>query len=247
MEEAKLRLYQESLAQLRHSLEQGEDAAESPYYQEVRDSDFYPGIFTHGPFRQSDRPRIVAADYILCAALCWPACNSRTLRDFSTIVVVFAERDDVIDAHNGRDVRGMIESCIVDSELDFTTTCEVQFGPLMKMVWDSLRTYAPAGQLNRLTRMTRDYLRGCLETAERRAVTETYADLEEYLRARRRTLGQAIDHVLIEISLGIDLSAKCGNPLLRSLNTCDIDRVILLQDLQSLHKEILAGEGEETP
>lgn len=245
MKKVKLQPYLESLAQLRHSLTQGEDATASPYYEKVRDSDFYSGIFTHGPFRQSDEPRIIAADYVLCAALCWPACNFQALRDFSTISLVFVERDDVIDADDGRDVRRMLESCVADADQDFTTTYEDQFGPLMKIVWDSLRTYVPPGQLDRLTKMTRDYFHGCLETAERHAVTETYADLEEYLRARRRTIGQAIDQILIEISLGIDLSAECENPLLWSLNSCDIERVILLQDLQSFYKEILAGESEE--
>lgn len=235
----------ESLAQLRHSLTQGEGATESPHYEEVRNSDLYPSIFGHGRFPQSAEPRIIAADYVLCAALCWPACGREALWDFSAISLVFVERDDVIDAEGDRDVRGMLKDCIADAESAFTTTNEEQFGPLMKLIWDRLRGYVPPGQLDRLTSKVLDYFHGCLETAERRTAAETYEDLDAYLAARRRTVGQAIDHVLIEISLGIDLSAECENPLLQSLHTCDIDRVILLQDLQSLHKEILAGEGEE--
>ncbi|MGW7577519.1 terpene synthase family protein [Streptomyces sp. NPDC054765] len=235
----------ESLAQLRHSLTQGEGATESPHYEEVRNSDFYPGIFARGRFPQSEEPRIIAADYVLCAALCWPACGREALWDFSAISLVFVERDDVIDADGDSDVRGMLKACIADAESAFTTTNEERFGPLMKVIWDRLRGYVPPGQLDRLTRTVLDYFHGCVETAERRTAAETYEDLDAYLEARRRTIGQAIDHILIEISLGIDLSAECENPLLQSLHTCDIDRVILLQDLQSLHKEILAGEGEE--
>ncbi|MFC3996970.1 hypothetical protein ACFOVU_13650 [Nocardiopsis sediminis] len=234
-----------SLAQLRHSLTPVERATESPHYWEVRNSDFYPTVFARGRFPQADEPRIIAADYVQCAALCWPACGPAALWDFSAISLTFVERDDVIDADGDHDVLGMLKACIADAESGFTSTNEELFGPLMKLVWDRLRGYVPPAQLDRLTSAVLDYFHGCLETAERRTAAETYDDLDAYLRARRRTIGQAIDHVLIEISLGIDLSTELDRPLLKALHTCDIDRVVLLQDLQSLHKEILAGEGEE--
>ena len=112
-------------------------------------------------------------------------------------------------------------------------------------VWRRLERYLSDTFMNKFADTITGYLEGCVAYDRNLLARGEPRDVAEYLEWRRRTVGQYIDHRMVEISLGIDLAEDIlTDPLLRRLRQTDVDRTILAQDILSIRKELTDHEHE---
>lgn len=158
-----------------------------------------------------------AKDYPYLASIAWPACDERLLWEFTALAATMTERDDDWAAH---------------------------WEPLVAEVWRRLAEHVPPRQMSRLTEAVSTYRAGCSRHEQELIQGYIPQDIGDYLSSRHHTVGQLIDHVLVEISLGIDVSDTLSHPLMDEMVRRDIDRVIACQDLLSARKELRDGDQE---
>lgn len=190
---------------------------QSPHYRDVLTS-FHRWMEAHGPYRTTGaHASFVAKDYVYLASIAFPACDERLLWEFAGICATMSEQDDDWADH---------------------------WEPLIGEIWSRLASHVSPRQMSRLALAVSAYREGCAAYARRLIQGDIPQDIGTYLQSRYLTIGQLIDHVLIEISLGVDLADTVADPLMAELIRCDVERVIACQDVLSLHKELHAGEHE---
>lgn len=156
-------------------------------------------------------------DYPYLASVAFPACDERLLWEYSGVCATMTERDD-----------------------DWAD----DWAPLIAEIWSRLASHTDPRQMTRLSNAVSAYREGCAEHARKLIQGDIPQDLDAYLQSRYLTIGQSIDHVLIEISLGIDIADTLGDPLMDELLRCDVERVIACQDVLSFSKELRDGDRE---
>ena len=181
----------------------------------VRQSTYYAAVTAS--FHGWPGNSFAAKDYPYLASIAFPACDKRLLWEFACICATMTERDDDWAAH---------------------------WEPLIAEIWTRLASHTPPGQMSRLSAVVMAYREGCARHAEKLILGDIPQDIGTYLESRYFTIGQQIDHVLIEISLGVDISDTIEDPLMAELLLCDIERVIACQDVLSFPKELRDGDGE---
>lgn len=190
---------------------------QSPHYRAVSTS-FHRWMDVHGPYRTAaERNSFATKDYVYLASTAFPACDKRTLEEFAGVCATMTERDDDWADH---------------------------WNPLIATIWTSLSSHTDPRQMSRLAGAVSAYRDGCAEHDRKLIQGDIPRCVESYLISRRRTVGQLIDHVLVEISLGIDLSDSLTDPLMIELVRCDVERVIACQDVLSFPKELRDGDQE---
>lgn len=190
---------------------------QSPHYRAVADS-FHRWMHAHGPYKTAVQRRSFATkDYVYLASIAFPACDERLLWEFSGVCATMSEQDDDWADH---------------------------WNPLIAEIWARLASHVDPRQMSRLNEAVSAYREGCAEYERKLNQGDIPQDVGSYLQSRYLTIGQLIDHVLIEISLGIDLDHSRSDPLMAELVRNDVERVIACQDVLSLRKELHAGEQE---
>ncbi|MEU0881578.1 hypothetical protein ABZ345_23440 [Lentzea sp. NPDC005914] len=190
---------------------------QSPHYIEVRNC-FHRWMDAHGPHRTTESyGSFVAKDYAYLASVAFPACDKRTLREFAGICATMTERDDDWADH---------------------------WNALIAEIWTGLASHTEPRQMSRLAAAISAYREGCAEHERKLIQGDIPQDVGTYLISRRLTIGQLIDHVLVEISLGVDLGDSLADPLMIELVRCDVERVIACQDVLSFPKELRDGDQE---
>ncbi|MET9634544.1 terpene synthase family protein [Lentzea sp. NPDC006480] len=190
---------------------------QSPHYRAVKNS-FHRWMGMHGPYRTAaEQDSFAAKEYVYLASIAFPACDERTLQEFAGICATMTERDDDWADH---------------------------WNPLIAEIWTGLASHTDPRQMSRLTEAVSAYREGCVEHEQKLIQGDILQDVESYLISRRRTVGQLIDHVLVEISLGIDIGDSLTDPLMSELVRCDVERVIACQDVLSFPKELRDGDQE---
>ncbi|MEU1078027.1 MULTISPECIES: hypothetical protein [unclassified Streptomyces] len=195
--------------------------------------------------RQQEHYRSTNHTYL--ASVCWPCADRRTLADLARLAAALMARDHAIDSTSHRQALSTTHHFLQDAEHHFTPHPgrNGPWTPLFADLWQRIATHQPERFMNRLAAAIATYLRGCL-TRHRMIVGRAQpTDLHTYLKVRRYTIAQHIDHLLTEMSLRIELHhATLTHPLMRRLHDADIKRTILVQDLLSASRELAAGETE---
>lgn len=181
----------------------------------VRQSPYYQAVASS--FHEWIGNSFAAKDYPYLASIAFPACNERMLWEYAGICATMTERDDDWADH---------------------------WEPLIAEIWSRLASHTPPRQMSRLNQAVSAYREGCATHARKLIQGDIPQDVGTYLESRYFTIGQQIDHVLIEISLGIDVSDTVEDPLMADLLLYDIERVIACQDVLSFPKEQRDGDGE---
>jgi hypothetical protein len=194
----------------------------------------------------ADQVAFRETNFTYLAALCWPAGDRRTLFDLARLAICLTRRDSEWDAGRAGDpaaVRASIAASIADTRAHYEPTPfhEPRWAPPIASVWSSLARHCSPALMGRLADAIVGYLSACLASCRRNDA----GDVPAYLTHRRGTVAQRVDHVLTEISLGIELPKEwLTHPLLTRLLDIDVDRTVLLQDVLSLRKELADGEAE---
>lgn len=190
---------------------------QSPHYRTVAAS-FHRWMDVHGPHKTTtQRQSFAAKDYAYLASIAFPACDERLLWELSGVCATMSEQDDDWADH---------------------------WDPLIAEIWTRLASHVDPRQMSRLNSAVSSYREGCAEYERKLNQGDIPQHVVSYLQSRYLTIGQLIDHVLIEISLGIDLGDSRNDPLLADLVRNDVERVIACQDVLSLRKELHVGEQE---
>lgn len=199
---------------------------QSPHYRDVVD-DFHGWFLSHGLHDTPERRRsFVAKDYPYLVSIAWPACDQRLLWDIAAIAAALTERDDEYDRQR-------------------QTKANPLWVPLFKAVWSRFAHYVPVRQMSRLTDVVSAYSAGCADQFDGNLIQSDISDpVTTYLSTRYFSVGQLIDHVLVEISLGIDIGDVLDDSLMAELVRLDVARVIACQDLLSLPKDLREGERD---
>jgi hypothetical protein len=217
----------------------------SPHCDGIRDR-FHEWFLSYAPFEGERRKKKVrATDYPYLAAVCWPASDRRRLWDIAALAGAFTERDSEYDAQRYGASRGKLSASAADVRAHFTTVTEPRWGPLFTDIWCRLAEHVPAPQLARFAEVTAAFLDGCIAYDEMLVRDGLFTHVEEYLDARYVPLGQLIDHMMVEISLGIDLGGVLAEPALQAVVRADVERVAVYQDILSLRKDLAEGEDAE--
>jgi hypothetical protein len=198
------------------------------------------------PFDDERRLRKVeATDYLYLAAVCWPASDPRRLWDIAAFAGTFTERDSEFDADRYGGSQAALRASVADVRCQYDTVTEPRWGPLVAEIWQRNSEYLPPGQLDRQAQVVADFLEGCIAYDERLGTGGPLADVDEYLAARFLPLGQLVDHMAVEASLGIDLGDVIDEPALQAVIRADVERVAVYQDILSLRKDLALGEDAE--
>ncbi len=193
----------------------------------------------------AQRHALHATNFPYVTAVCWPACDRTCLFDLACLTVALNVRDHEFDTHHRGHVEQLTRNFLSDISSDCTRCTDQRWGPVFADIWHRLRTHLSPTLLARLGDTIADYLRGCVDYDRNVTTRGQPRSLEEYMTWRERTIGQAIDHRMIEISVDIDLPEHArAHPLVRHLTRIDIRRTILAQDILSVKKELLDGEQE---
>jgi len=217
----------------------------SPHYDEIGDG-FHEWFLSYGPFGDQHRKaRVRATDYPYLAAVCWPASDRRRLWDIAAMAGAFTERDGEYDAQRYGASQANLRASAADMRGHYTTVTEKRWGPLFTDIWHRFAEYVSAAQMARFAAVMATFLDGCIAYDQLLVAGDTFTCVEEYLAARYLPLGQLIDHVMIEISLGVDLADVLDEPAVRDVVRADVERVAVYQDILSLHKDLAEGEDAE--
>jgi hypothetical protein len=218
----------------------------SPDYEKLEKDRFHEWILSYAPFAdERRRKKARATDYPYLTAVCWPACDARRLWDVSALVTVFNERDDEYDAERYGASLDKLRQSAVDVRAHYASVTEPRWGHLLADIWGSFAKYVPAPQMARFSQVVGSFLDGCIAYDEWLIEKGAFTRVEDYLEARYQPLGQLIDHVLVELSLGIDIGEVLEEPALAAVVRADVERVAVIQDILSLRKDLALGEDAE--
>jgi Terpene synthase family 2, C-terminal metal binding len=185
------------------------------------------------------------ANWSYLASVCWPAADQRCLLDLACLAAALAIRDHEYDTDASAKAIGWAQAARTDLHSGFRLTSEPRWGPVFAQIWESLATYTPAPVMARLAAAIDRLLRGCVTDYERRLRRDTYTDLEDYLTIRRYTIGQPIDQVMCEISLGTGVEEHIlTHPLTQHLLATDVDATIVAYDVMSLGRKLAHNDRE---
>jgi hypothetical protein len=185
------------------------------------------------------------------AAVCWPRSNPRTLYDLARLAAALMARDHEIDTgpHDGaqRNAQAFLTEVRTHYALPAVEGTDPRWTPVFADLWHSIAAYRSERFMSRLADALANFITGCL-TYRRQTTAQadrTSDGLEDYLHTRRTTIAQRIDHLLTEMSLGIELDEHLlTQPLVEQLLALDVDRTILVQDILSAPRELASGETE---
>jgi hypothetical protein len=216
----------------------------SPHYDATLKDEFDAWILSSSPFFEDERWRrkVRAIDYPYLVSVCWPASDRRRLWDIAALATALNERDDEYDAERYGASLASLRASAIDARAHYAAVTEPRWGPLFADIWHSFAEYVSAPQMVRFTEVVATFLDGCIAYDERLIAYGAFTCVEDYLEARYLPLGQLIDHVLVELSLGIDISEVLDEPALQAVVRADVERVAVCQDILSLRKEIAGGE-----
>ncbi|MER5890848.1 hypothetical protein ABT160_44110 [Streptomyces sp. NPDC001941] len=217
---------------------------QSPYYRSVVD-EFHQWFLSFGLYDTDEKKQaFVAKDYPYLVSVAWPGCDRERLMVISAVAAALTERDDEGDANRSGASLAKMRASLADARNHQTTMAEPRWGPLFTEIWRRLQAYSPPGQMARLADMISAHIGGCIAYDEKLVAGEAPSSVKDYVDVRFFSIGQLVDHVLIEISLGIDIGGVLDDPLMRELARCDVERVISYQDILSLRKDLAEGETE---
>jgi hypothetical protein len=216
---------------------------QSVHYESLRD-ECDEWFLSYGLIEGEDRRHAyIESNFPYLTSVIFPSANRRRFRDLCQLAAGLTLRDDEVDRDREGGGLGLLRAHLTSTRSGFTSG-EPRWEPLFADLWRSFEKYLPPQQLRRLTKSLEVYLEGCLEATGALRERATFATMDEYLRCRRKSIGHGIDHIMVEIGLGIELPPEVlSHPLFEELNLCDIDRVIVYQDILSCKKE-LATEQE---
>jgi hypothetical protein len=165
----------------------------------------------------------------------------RTVAEYHLSVGPSAPHDDAL-----RNAQAFLTEVCTHYALPAVEGTDPRWTPVFADLWHSIATYRSERFMTRLADALADFITGCLTY---RRQTTAHADrtssLEDYLRTRRTTIAQRVDHLLTEMSLGIELDERLlTQPLVEQLLALDVDRSILVQDILSAPRELASGETE---
>ncbi|GAB2766381.1 terpene synthase family protein [Streptomyces bullii] len=181
------------------------------------------------------------------AAVCWPSADRRTLADLARLAAAVMARDHEIDSAPHPRALAAARSFLNDARHHFTphADSDPRWAPVFINLWQRIATHRTDRFMDRLADAIATYLTGCLTWLQTTANDSPPAGLDAYLATRRTTIAQRVDHLLTEMSLGLDLSpAALAHSLTKRLHALDVERTILVQDLLSAPKELADGETE---
>ena len=207
----------------------------SVHYESIRD-ECNEWFLSYGLIEREEHKRIfIEMDFPYLMSVVYPAATRRRLRDLCLLSAALTVRDDEVDRDRFGKGLELILAYLASTRSGYTSG-EPRWEPMMAEIWRSFAEYLSPQQVQRLTNSVEVYLEGCLGSIKKGA---TFSTIDEYLLLRRKSIGQGVDHVMVEVSLGIDLPSDVqDHPLFRGLNLCDIDRVIVYQDILSCKKEL---------
>ncbi|MCC2275494.1 hypothetical protein LKL35_08670 [Streptomyces sp. ET3-23] len=206
--------------------------------------DFYDWFFSYGLFNDRRQRKIRAKDYPYLAAAGWPASDRQCLRNITAISAALLERDDEWDGRRYGASIPLMQASLTDVLDPDRPPTETRWGPILTDIWRGFAEHVPPRQLRRFRHEVADYIRGCIAYDARLCEHGPFTTVDDYLAAREMPLGQYIDHIMVEISAGIDLGDVLDDPALQALKRADKDRVLLWQDYLSLKKEMADGEPD---
>lgn len=183
------------------------------------------------------------------AAVCWPAADRDTLCDLACLAAALMARDHEIDTapHDEalRTARAFLTEVRTQYALPEAEGADPRWAPVFTDLWHSLAARSSPRFMPRLADALADFLTGCLTYRHATAMSGQPRDLAHYMRTRRTTIAQRIDHLLTELSLGIELDETVlTHPLMDRLLSLDVERTILVQDILSAPRELADGETE---
>ena len=217
----------------------------SPHYDAIKD-EFHEWFLSYVPFEDARRKnKVRATDYPYLAAVCWPASDRRRLWDIASLAGAFTERDGEYDSKRYGASLAQLRASAADTRARYVAVTDRRWGPLFTDIWQSFAEYVSAPQMARFAEVMATFLDGCIAFDERLMTDGAFTDVEDYLDARYLPLGQLIDHVMVEISLGIDLGEVLDEPALQAVVQADVERVAVYQDILSLRKDLSEGEDAE--
>jgi hypothetical protein len=220
-----------------------------PHYGEIW-QEWHAWFLSTGRFPAAEqRQRVTATDYPYLGAASWPACDQRRLWDITCLSALLIESDDDYDANRAGygDVRfrqQLLQATAADFRMADVERLEPRWGPLFAQTWRSLSEYVQPRVLRRLAEQCARYVEGCAAVDGYLATHGEFINVPDYLDIRYYTVGQLIDHVFVEISLGIDLGDVIDDPVMTAIIDSDIRRTIISQDFLSLRKELSADGGQ---
>ncbi|SER99812.1 hypothetical protein SAMN05216188_11929 [Lentzea xinjiangensis] len=194
---------------------------------------------------ESERATLRRTNFSYVAGVCWPTADRRRLFDLACLTMALNVRDHEFDAYHRGRVEALTSPFLADLENGFTTRTDRRWSPVFADIRHRFHAYLPERSLRRLDHAIAEYLHGCITYDRNLLQRGRPRDTEQYLRWRHTTVGQHIDHRMIEISLGIDLPDHVlDDPRVRALCDLDVRRTILAQDILSVKKELLDHEQE---
>jgi hypothetical protein len=217
----------------------------SVHYDATLNDELDAWILSSTPLDDEQRQKARAFDYSYLVAVCWPESDRRRLWDFTTLAVALMERDGDYDTRRYGASLAELRASAADARAQYATVTEPRWGPLLAGIWRSFAGYVSAPQMTRFAQVMATFLDGCVAYDERLIESGPFIDVDDYLDARCRSVGQLIDHVMLEISLGIDIGAVLEEPALKAVVQADVERVAFCQDILSLRKDLAEGEDAE--
>ncbi|MDO0936492.1 hypothetical protein QQY66_34095 [Streptomyces sp. DG2A-72] len=183
------------------------------------------------------------------AAVCWPAADRDTLYDLARLAAALMARDHQIDTaphdHALDTARAFLTEVRTQYAHPAAEGTDPRWAPVFTDLWLSLAAHSSPRFMTRLADSIADFLTGCLTYRQTTATGGHPRDLTHYLRTRRTTIAQRIDHLLTELSLCIELDdTVLTHPLMDRLLFLDVERTILVQDILSAPRELADGETE---
>jgi hypothetical protein len=183
------------------------------------------------------------------AAVCWPRSGPRALYDLARLAAALMARDHEIDTAPHDDALRNAHAFLTEVRTHYTVPAaegtDPRWTPVFADLWRSIAAYHSERFMTRLADALADFVTGCLTYRQTTAQAGRPIEVEHYLRTRRTTIAQRIDHLLTEMSLGFELDEPLlTHPLLEQLLALDVDRTILVQDILSAPRELADGETE---
>lgn len=217
----------------------------SPHHRRAQTEEFHDWLFSYGLFDDQQHKKIKVKDYPYLAAAGWPASDPQCLWDIAAMCAALIERDDEWDGQRHGASTPPMQASLNDVLVPDQPPTETRWGPIFNDIWRGFAQHVPPCQLHRFRHVVADFLRGCMAYDAHLCWHGPFTDVEDYLAARDVPLGQYVDHVMVEISAGIDLEDALDDPALQRIKQSDNARVLLWQDYLSLQKELATGEHDE--
>jgi hypothetical protein len=193
---------------------------------------------------EAQRHALEITNFPYVTAVCWPACDRTRLFDLACLTVALNVLDHELDTHRGR-VHELARDLLDDLGSGCSRCSDRRWGPVFADIWRRLEIHLSPAFMTRFGATIAEHLHGCVNYDRYLRTHGQPRDVTHYMALRTRTVGQAIDHRMVEISLDVDLPRHITNhPLVQRLCSIDIRRTVLAQDILSAVKELLDGEQE---